>query len=686
MHALYLKFLCWLENSTYRQRFSFVISLYLIAVLVMGYQMIKSQNEDLDLERLELLGTQYLRPMRKVVEQINRHRLLVAHPMPNVDITELNAEIDADFASLISIDQMLEKQLQTQANDFKAREVSNLKPSALEKAWQESKDVQAGSENAIQIYLLGNLNYLMWYIGETSRLFFNPHLDVFLLSHVLYTELPKIQQFVYDMGFVVAKHVQNEIPFEEEIGALKFISKQIKEQFIFLRRDLERAFTENRKSEHNFELEGKLLPLLEDYQTAVQELTNYLKKNVYESKKIDEKQYQEFLYLLQKATNSGTSLWNDTINQLDVLLKSEINHLFWYQWKILAIAFSIIALALILGYLLIQKITAHYRDIVAAAKKLTSGDLSTRLPTNTKGEFKKSAIAFNQIVESIQKLVLHFQQAGIQLTTSTTEIASAAKQQELTVLEQEATTKEIAVTAQEITATGKEFAKTVNEVSLASEKTSALAASGKAGLSQMEMIMRQMVNSSNNIAAKLSIIQEKVSTITNVITTITRVADQTNLLSLNAAIEAEKAGEHGRSFSVIAREIRRLADQTGNATLDIEKMVNEMVAAVTAGVVGVESFSEEIHTGVNQVSSVSDLLSKIIEQVEQQTSSFENVNQGMQSQATGAEQINDSITQLSEITQHTAQSIRQFHNAIERLNNAAKEMQRAVADVNTVQV
>ena len=83
--------------------------------------------------------------------------------------------------------------------------------------------------------------------------------------------------------------------------------------------------------------------------------------------------------------------------------------------------------------------------------------------------------------------------------------------------------------------------------------------------------------------AKLEVLNEKASNINQVVTTITKVADQTNLLSLNAAIEAEKAGEHGRGFAVVATEIRRLADQTAIASYDIEQLVKEMQSAVSAG-------------------------------------------------------------------------------------------------------
>ena len=113
--------------------------------------------------------------------------------------------------------------------------------------------------------------------------------------------------------------------------------------------------------------------------------------------------------------------------------------------------------------------------------------------------------------------------------------------------------------------------------------------------------MKQLVESTASVSAKLGMIREKADSINAVVTTITKVADQTNLLSINAAIEAEKAGEYGRGFLVVAREIRRLADQTAVATLDIETMVRQMQDAVSAGVMQMDKFADEVRSGVGQV-------------------------------------------------------------------------------------
>jgi methyl-accepting chemotaxis protein WspA len=221
--------------------------------------------------------------------------------------------------------------------------------------------------------------------------------------------------------------------------------------------------------------------------------------------------------------------------------------------------------------------------------------------------------------------------------------------------------------------------KTMNEVNHVSEQTASLAGSGQASIGRMEANMRQIMEASSSISAKLAVLNEKTANINSVITTITKVADQTNLLSLNAAIEAEKAGEYGLGFAVVAMEIRRLADQTAVATYDIEKMVKEMQSAVAAGVMGMDKFSEEVRRGVEEIRQVSTQLAQIIHQVQTLTPRFHTVNEGMHAQATGAQQISETLTQLSEAAQQTAESLRQSNLSIDQLNGAARGLQTSVA-------
>ncbi len=325
-----------------------------------------------------------------------------------------------------------------------------------------------------------------------------------------------------------------------------------------------------------------------------------------------------------------------------------------------------------------SSISQPLAQLVEALERMRHGDFTKRLNIKRRDEFGLLADGLNRLVDDLSVLVGQVQRSGIQVNTNATEIAATARQQQSTANEIAATTAQIGATSKEISATSKELVKTMNEVNDVAEETAQLASSGQTAIASMEATMRQIMDASGSISAKLAVLSERTANINSVVTTITKVADQTNLLSLNAAIEAEKAGEYGLGFAVVAMEIRRLADQTAVATYDIEKMVKEMQSAVSAGVMGMDKFSEEVRLGVEEIRQVSIQLAQIIHQVQALTPRFQTVNEGLQSQATGAQQISEILTQLSESAHQTAESLRQSNAAIEQLNSAARGLQNSV--------
>jgi len=343
-----------------------------------------------------------------------------------------------------------------------------------------------------------------------------------------------------------------------------------------------------------------------------------------------------------------------------------------------ALVIALVA-ALICGFFLLRAITRPMADLIAALEVIRSGDLSQRLNLNRHDEFQALEAGLNRMSDELTGLVGQAQKSAVQVTTSVVEIAATAKQQQATANETAATTTEIGATSREIYSTSRELVNTMNEVSSGAEEAARLVGTGQAGLTQMEDTMHHVMDAAGSVNAKLAILNEKASNINQVVTTITKVAGQTNLLSLNAAIEAEKAGEYGRGFSVVATEIRRLADQTAVATYDIEQMVKEIQSAVSAGVMGMDKFSEEVRRGIADVQNVGTQLSQIIQQVQALTPRFQSVNEGVQAQAIGAEQISQALTQLSEAAQQSVESLRQSSQAIDELTLTANGLRNGVS-------
>jgi len=335
--------------------------------------------------------------------------------------------------------------------------------------------------------------------------------------------------------------------------------------------------------------------------------------------------------------------------------------------------------AVVCGYLVMRAILGPVQRIVEALGVMRSGDLSARLTLGRKDEFGVVEAGLNGMAEELAGLVARSQRSAVQVTTSVTEIAATSKQQQATATETAATTTEIGATSREIVATSRDLLRTMTEVSSSAEQAATLAGSGQLGLARMEDTMHQVIGAAEQVNAKLSILNEKAGNINQVVTTIVKVADQTNLLSLNAAIEAEKAGEYGRGFAVVATEVRRLADQTAVATYDIEQMVREIQSAVSAGVMGMDRFSEEVRRGMAEVQQVGEQLSLIIQQIQALAPRVSMVNEGMQAQSSGAEQINQALVQLGEAVGQTVESLRQTSFAIDELGLVANELRNGVS-------
>ena len=339
----------------------------------------------------------------------------------------------------------------------------------------------------------------------------------------------------------------------------------------------------------------------------------------------------------------------------------------------------VIGMGIFISLTIIRLISQSLTTAIAVAEQVSTGNLTAQVEVTSQNEVGQLLAAFRTMIERLNQLIHQVQKSGIQVTTSATQIAASGKELEATVNEQVASTNQVVATAKEIATTSRQLVKTMEEVTFTSKSTAIAAEGGQRSLDRMESTMQQLETATRSISGRLGIISEKASNINRIITTITKVADQTNLLSLNAAIEAEKAGDYGMGFAVVAREIRRLADQTAVSTLDIENMVKEMQAAVSTGVMEMDKFSQEVSQSVQDVQTVSWQLMEIIDQVQSLTPRFSSVNQGMESQVEGAQHINEAMVHLSQASLQTAESLREINGAIAQLNEAAQGLHQEIS-------
>ena len=386
----------------------------------------------------------------------------------------------------------------------------------------------------------------------------------------------------------------------------------------------------------------------------------------------------------------GAGTYEDDYHEVKKNVETAMSQMLWVMLiSGVLVLIPIVGMALFFG----KKFTKRITQITEIAGEIAKGNLSAAadaVNSMVKGdkahqigspddETGTLLVSIKGMTESLNGLVGQVQRSGIQVTASSTELAATAKQQQAAMNQQGEATHRVSRAAEEISSVATQLEATMQQVAERSQETAGFASKGQTDLARMEDAMHHMEAASKSISGRLETINEKAENITNVVITITKVADQTNLLSLNAAIEAEKAGEYGRGFNVVAREIRRLADQTAVATLDIEQMVEGMQSAVSAGVMEMDKFIADVKQSVEDVGKISSQLGRIIEQVQALSPSFDDVNVAMGHQSENANKANLAVAGLSEEIRSTAESLRETFTAIEQLNEAARGLQQEVS-------
>jgi methyl-accepting chemotaxis protein WspA len=353
------------------------------------------------------------------------------------------------------------------------------------------------------------------------------------------------------------------------------------------------------------------------------------------------------------------------------------------QRSLIALGALVVGVVLLIAWVtgrMAAQLSSRIELAARAATQVAAGDLGVKVP-ETQGEDESARLlsAIQGMTASLNSLVMRVKQASIELMSTATEFTATGHQQEAGISALSASTNQIAATTREISATSAELLATMEGVNAVAGQTAQVAEGGRASLAGMDDAMRRLEQATASISARLATIHEKAADISSVVTTITKVADQTNLLSVNAAIEAEKAGEQGLGFLVLAREIRRLADQTAVATLDIEQMVRHMQGAVTAGVMEMDGFAAEVKRGVASTAQVGSQLGQIIGQVQTLSERFDSVNHGMRSQSQGARQISDAMAQLKDGARTSAASLKEFNAANAHLRDAVSSLREEIS-------
>jgi methyl-accepting chemotaxis protein len=312
-------------------------------------------------------------------------------------------------------------------------------------------------------------------------------------------------------------------------------------------------------------------------------------------------------------------------------------------------------------------------SVVESVKLATQGEIGHKAIVKSEDEFGTLAKSYNQMLDLIVYLITQTQESSKRLAQSSSDILSATEQQASGAAEQAASISQTTATMEELAATYRQIADNADSVVRMAEATLGSAESGQQAVMNTMESMDQIKTRAQSSANKILALGERSQQIGQVLSIINNIADQTKILALNAAIEAARAGEAGRGFSVVAIEIRKLAESVVSSTGEISTIMTEIQSAANDLVISTEQELKQVGEGVELGHVTSDSLEQILDMIEQTTSSAKEISVATQQQRTATEQVVKAMKEVAQVAQQTAAGSKQVATAAEGLASMARD-------------
>ncbi len=653
----------------YAQKFILVFILFMVPLLVSGYLLVKEIGTDVDSLESEHRGILYIGALRNLLEHVPQHRGMT-YAFLNGDTNfrqkaiDKSKQVEKDFIAL-------EKQQRELGSVLK----TGPKFEALKQSWQQLRShvKQMSAEESFREHskLIDDIIGLNVYVADTSGLILDPKLDSFYLMDTVVNILPALANDMgkaRGMGTGVA--AKGEMSVEQNLR-LAVLADRIRSDSDKLKSALAVVMKEN--PDIGARLKGR-------DQAAVAEggaFLHQLNSEILQADSINISAETVFA-AGSKAISAGFELYDRVLPALDDLLLSRVEMKKREQMYSTATAVFILVALLWLFAGFYRGVINSIQLIADSAGRLAEGDLTTRVQLQVHDEMKDIGEGFNRMAVSFNEVISKLSSSAEQVAASSEELSTVTMQTGQTINEQQSQTEQVATAMNEMNTTVQEVAKNVADTANAANGANEETQAGQRVVNETVAAIQGLAGEIESAAEVIQTVEKDSDSISAVLDVIRGIAEQTNLLALNAAIEAARAGEQGRGFAVVADEVRTLAGRTQESTQEINSMIERLQSGSKKAVMVMNSSREQAQSVVEKAQHAGESLKIISTSVERINDMSSQIASAAEEQHAVTEEINQNIVSISNMAAQTSAGASQTSQSSEELAHLATELQTIV--------